>query len=172
MKRYWIQEDTARERADGEWIRYDEAQAEIDAAFHRGAKAVFDKVRYAAANHWHPDPIRGASCEAENAIAMQMIETAFEDVSPEQHQEWLTLMEAIKENEKLKVELAALQSQLMDTRRMLLWLRNHYESLTDPSRIPLSRMDQKLVLRRVDKLIPNDGSAPDYSDIPHKGIHL
>ena len=32
MKRYWIQEDTARETADGEWVRYDDVMPIITGA--------------------------------------------------------------------------------------------------------------------------------------------
>ena len=70
----------------------------------------------------------------------------------------------------LEAENAELEAELMDTRRMLLWLRNHYD--IEMNNIPMHKAMKKQVLARVDKLIPSDGSAPDYSDIPHKGIHL
>ena len=70
----------------------------------------------------------------------------------------------------LEAENETLKEHLADTRRMLLWLRNHYE---------LFNCDQKdaeilrgRVIARVDKIIPNDGSEPDYSDIPYKGALL
>ena len=67
---------------------------------------------------------------------------------------------------KMEAEIEALKSQLDDTRRMLLWLRNHYD-LDNPK---LNKQMKAEALERVDKLIPSDDSAPDYRDIPHKGI--
>ncbi len=69
----------------------------------------------------------------------------------------------------LEAENETLKEHLADTRRMLLWLRNHYE-LYDYKRKDAKTFRAK-VIARVDKIIPSDDSEPDYSDIPHKGIH-
>ena len=77
--------------------------------------------------------------------------------------------EAEKERDALRAENETLKEHLADTRRMLLWLRNHYE-LYDYKRKDAKTFRAK-VIARVDKIIPSDDSEPDYSDIPHKGIH-
>ena len=70
----------------------------------------------------------------------------------------------------LESENESLKEHLADTRRMLLWLRNHYD-LFDPN-LPDVENFRARVIARVDKLIPRDYSEPDYSDIPHKGIEI
>ena len=69
----------------------------------------------------------------------------------------------------LEAENETLREQLANTERMLLWLRNHYEFFNcDQKDAEILRAK---VIARVDKIIPSDDSEPDYSDIPHKGIH-
>lgn len=70
----------------------------------------------------------------------------------------------------LEAENESLKEHLADTRRMLLWLRNHYE-LYDCKQKDAEGFRAR-VIARVDKLIPSDDSEPDYSDIPHKGIEI
>ncbi len=70
----------------------------------------------------------------------------------------------------LEAENETLKEHLADTRRMLLWLSNHYD-LFDPN-LPDVENFRARVIARVDKLIPRDYSEPDYSDIPHKGIEI
>ena len=70
----------------------------------------------------------------------------------------------------LEAENESLKEHLADTRRMLLWLRNHYD-LFDCKK-PDAEELRRRVIERVDKLIPNDGSEPDYSDIPHKDMQI
>ncbi len=70
----------------------------------------------------------------------------------------------------LESENESLKEHLADTRRMLLWLRNHYE-LYDCKQKDAEGFRAR-VIARVDKLIPSDDSEPDYTDIPHRGIQI
>ena len=69
--------------------------------------------------------------------------------------------------EELEAENERLKEHLANTERMLLWIRNHYELFNCKQKD--AEILRGRVLARVDKIIPNDGSEPDYSDIPYKG---
>ena len=51
--------------------------------FDKGAKAMFDYVTYAVANHFHGDPDIQKIMDIENEFAISLIEDALDDVSPD-----------------------------------------------------------------------------------------
>ena len=62
------------------------------AAFHAGAKAMFDALLYRIANNWHP--ASQAECDAQNDWATEWATDALDEVSPESCTKWRSITQA------------------------------------------------------------------------------
>jgi len=102
--------DWREDKTDVEYIRADIHEARIEALkaerFTAGARALFDRLVFRVANHWHSKPEIDKVCQAENAIITEWATDALEDVSPESCAKWRNisvLMQKIADlNEEIK----------------------------------------------------------------------
>jgi len=106
--------------------------------FKAGARAMFDYITFAVANHYHVRPGAKEQCEIESAYANDVAERALEEVSPEDHAEWLKIGELQAEITQLKQERVCKQQIVMDNRgfnkmikrpcdeKILIWLEPKY----------------------------------------------
>ena len=60
--------------------------------FNNGAKAMFDYVTGAIANHYHGKPEIQKLCDIENEYATEVIQDALEEVSPKSHTNWKSII--------------------------------------------------------------------------------
>jgi hypothetical protein len=81
--------------------------------FRKGARAMFDYVTTCTANHYHGNPEIDKFCRAEAAYANELIIAALREVSPEDHNEWLSIVELRQENYRLKEMLNAISGPLI-----------------------------------------------------------
>ena len=138
MKRYDFRETDVYlgETPEGSFVRYDDATVEINAAFHKGAQAMFDRIQYRAANHWHADPEKDAQCSAENALVLGWVQDAFEDISPEGAGEWVAITKLNKENAALKAEIAALKEWRYSDQDLAIKILSYLGFSQEPSKEP------------------------------------
>jgi hypothetical protein len=59
--------------------------------FRKGARAMFDYIQFRVANHYHGRPEIDAICQKENAVLLDWIEDALDDVDPESLATWKSL---------------------------------------------------------------------------------
>lgn len=85
--------------------------------FRRGVRAFFDHLLMRTANNWHGNPDVQAQCDAENAIIEEWAKETLEQVSLEDHIEWVTVSEALKEKEAFAK--AALTRQQVQIEKLL-----------------------------------------------------
>lgn len=85
-------------------------EAERDAAFHAGAKAVFDNLLFRAANNWHANANINDKCDRENELIKDWAQDALEEVSPDSLMQWKSLTETGRKLDEALQELTPLRA--------------------------------------------------------------
>lgn len=82
-------------RSDG-WSEWDETHVDwftvakvVQLAKEEAAQEFFDRLHYAAVNHWHGAPGIEKLCKLEREYAMELADDIFEDMCPDRFEEVL-----------------------------------------------------------------------------------
>lgn len=67
----------------------------LSSEFRDGAKAIFDIIMCRVANNYHPNC--QSECDNENKLVTEWISDALEEVSPEDHFEWISIINSRQE---------------------------------------------------------------------------
>ena len=92
--------------------------------FRAGARAMFDALLSRAANNYHGNPKVNDICQKENDLVRSWVVDALEEVSPDDHSEWITITELYLQNRELRRKLYDKPSLV---NRLISWYKKDVE---------------------------------------------